>query len=200
MRFDANGGEGGPSTFTKYYDIDTTLSEIVPTREGYTFVGWDNHPAATFAMSQPGDSFVYNGDITLYAVWQKNTTQTDAQIVVSSGEALPGEPIQVTIAVKNIKDVRDKLEDCLNGLIGALNAFADLYDLAPVGEYEVVYDFGDITYNQEEDRARWYGYVTAGRVPFWFYLVKFEGMTEADAKALVKEAQPKTPKMFGGEE
>lgn len=102
--------------------------------------------------------------------------------------------------IQLIKDVRDKLEDCLNGLIHALNAFADLYDLAPVGEYEVVYDFGDITYNREEDRARWYSYVVAGKIPFWFYLTKFEGMTEDEAKALAAEAQPKAPALFGGEE
>ena len=102
--------------------------------------------------------------------------------------------------IQLIKDVRDKLEDCLNGLIHALNAFADLYDLAPVGDYEVVYDFGDITYNREEDRARWYSYATAGKIPFWFYLTKFEGMTEDEAKALAAEAQPKAPALFGGEE
>lgn len=102
--------------------------------------------------------------------------------------------------IQFIKDVRDKLEDCLGGLIYALNAFADLYDLAPVGDYEVVYDFGDITYNREEDRARWYSYVVAGKIPFWFYLTKFEGMTEDEAKALAAEAQPKTPSLFGGEE
>ncbi|MCH5345331.1 MAG: hypothetical protein J1E64_14990 [Acetatifactor sp.] len=38
--------------------------------------------------------------------------------------------------------------------------------MAPVGTYEVTYDFGDITYNLDEDRARWYGYVTAGKIPF----------------------------------
>lgn len=102
--------------------------------------------------------------------------------------------------IQLIKDIRDKLEDCLNGLIHALNAFADLYDLAPVGDYEVVYDFGDITYNREEDRARWYSYVVAGKIPFWYYLTKFEGMTEDEAKALATEAQPKTPALFGGEE
>ena len=75
-----------------------------------------------------------------------------------------------------------------------------MYDLAPVGDYEVVYDFGDITYNQEEDRARWYSYVVAGKIPFWFYLTKFEGMTEKEAKELAAEAQPKTPALFGGEE
>lgn len=99
-----------------------------------------------------------------------------------------------------IKDVRDKLQACLDGLIYAMDVFATLYGFAPAGAYEVVYDFGDITYNREEDRARWWGYVQAGKVPAWRFFVKFEGMSEEDAKAMVQEAQPKTPRLFGGEE
>lgn len=102
--------------------------------------------------------------------------------------------------IELIKDVRDKLESCLDDLLYALSVFADLYDLSQAGEYEVTYDFGDITYNREEDRARWYGYVTSGKIPFWYYLVKFEGFTEEDAKAIEAEAQPKEPTLFGEEE
>ena len=102
--------------------------------------------------------------------------------------------------IQFIKDVRDKLEDCLNGVIYALNVFADLYDLTPEGVYETTYDFGDITYNREEDRARWWQYVVQGKVPAWLFFVKFEGMTEEDAKAMVKEAQPDEPTLFGDEE
>lgn len=102
--------------------------------------------------------------------------------------------------IQFIKDVRDKLEDCLNGVIYALNVFADLYDLTPVGVYETTYDFGDITYNREEDRARWWQYVVQGKVPAWLFFVKFEGMTEEDAKAMVKEAQPDEPTLFVDEE
>lgn len=101
--------------------------------------------------------------------------------------------------IQFIKDVRDKLEDCLNGVIYALNVFADLYDLTPVGVYETTYDFGDITYNREEDRARWWQYVVQGKVPAWLFFVKFEGMTEEEAKAMVKEAQPDEPTLFGDE-
>lgn len=101
--------------------------------------------------------------------------------------------------IQLIKDCRDKLESCLDGLLYALNAFADIYELAPLGKYEVTYDFGDITYNREEDRARWYSYVTQGKVPFWYYLVKFEGFSEEDAKAIEAEAQPKE-RLFEGEE
>lgn len=101
--------------------------------------------------------------------------------------------------IQLIKDVRDQLQSCLSGLLYALDKFADAYALAPRGAYEPVYDFGDITYNREEDKARWYSYVTAGRVPFWYYLVKFEGYTEADAKKLESAARPKDV-LFGDEE
>lgn len=101
--------------------------------------------------------------------------------------------------IQLIKDCRDKLESCLTGLIYALDVFASLYGLAPMGKYEVNYDFGDITYNRDEDRARWLSYANSNRVPFWYYLVKFEGFTEDDAKAIEAEAQPKTPTLFGGE-
>lgn len=101
--------------------------------------------------------------------------------------------------IQLIKDVRDKLESCLHGLLCAISVFADLYDLAPAGEWEAAFDFGDITYNREEDRARWWGYVVSGKVPAWKFFVKFEGMTEEEAKEMIQEAQ-QVPTLFGTEE
>lgn len=103
--------------------------------------------------------------------------------------------------IQFIKDVRDKLEDCMDGLIYAMNVFADLYGLAPVGTYETTYDFGDITYNREEDRARWWQYVIQGKVPAWIYYQKFEGMSEEEAKTMIAEAQgeQREPTLFGQE-
>lgn len=101
--------------------------------------------------------------------------------------------------IQFIKDVRDKVEGCLDRVIYALNVFADLYNLAQVGVYETVYDFGDITYNRDEDRQRWWGYVVSGKVPAWKYFEKFEGMSEEEAKAMVAEATPKQPTLFGEE-
>lgn len=98
--------------------------------------------------------------------------------------------------IQFIKDVRDKLEKCLDGLIYAMSSMADLYSLAPVGEYEVTYDFGDITYDRETDRARWWQYVQAGKVPAWMFFVKFEGMSEDDARAMIEEATPKEMGLF----
>lgn len=98
--------------------------------------------------------------------------------------------------IQYIKDVRDKLESCMDELIKAISAVADLYQLAPAGEYEVTYNFGDITYNLEEDKASWWKYVVANKVPAWMYFVKFEGMSEEEAKAMVQEALPKQPTLF----
>ena len=98
--------------------------------------------------------------------------------------------------IQTINDIRRQFRACVDGLIYALNAFADAYNLAPRGEYEIAYEFDDITLNEEEDRARWYGYVQANHVPFWYYLVKFEGYSEDEAKeleALVRVSEPLYP-------
>lgn len=104
--------------------------------------------------------------------------------------------------IQLIKDIRDALKTCLDDLFYAMSVFADIYNMAPVGKYEVSYDFGDITYNWEEDRARHWQYVQAGKYPLWRYYVKFEGMSEKEAKEVVKEAQGenKEPVLFGNEE
>lgn len=98
--------------------------------------------------------------------------------------------------IQLIKDIRDQLQTCIESLLYAMDKIADLYYLSPVGPYEASFDFGDITYNHAEDKATWYSYVVAGKIPFWYYLVKFEGMTEEDAKALESEAKPKI-QVFG---
>lgn len=98
--------------------------------------------------------------------------------------------------IQLIKDIRDKLESCFDNALYALSVYADLYNLSPAGSYEVVYDFGDIVYSYEQDKETWWKYVVQGKVPFWFYLTKFENFSEEDAKALEKEAQPEEPKFF----
>lgn len=98
--------------------------------------------------------------------------------------------------IQLIKDIRDQFEKCFKELVYAMDIFLDLYTTSPRGIYEITFDFGDITYNREEDRIRWWGYVQAGKVPAWMYFVKFEGMSEEEAKAMTEEAQPKEQGLF----
>lgn len=92
--------------------------------------------------------------------------------------------------IQFIKDIRDQLQNFMDDLIYALNAYANMDSLAPIGVYDVTYKFGDITYNFDEDRSRWWSYVISGAIPKWYYFVKFEGLTEEEAKALNSEAVP----------
>ena len=91
--------------------------------------------------------------------------------------------------IQFIKDVRDKLESCLNGLIYAINVFADLYKLAPAGKYEVTYDFSDITYSFEEERAHHYQLAIQGYFPWEEYYVRFLGYSREEAQDLLKMAK-----------
>ena len=95
--------------------------------------------------------------------------------------------------IQHVKDVRDKLEGAMEGLLYALDKWADLYDLAPVGAWDVTFDFGDLTYNREEDRARWMSYVTQGWAPAWYLLQRFEGFSEEEARALAEKAAAQEP-------
>lgn len=91
--------------------------------------------------------------------------------------------------IQTIKDDRDALKTALEQAIMGADAMVTLYELAPLGEYEINFNFGDITYSYEEDKASWRLYAAQGWIPKWLYFVKFEGMSEEEAKALTQEAE-----------
>ena len=84
ITYDGNGSDGGtvPTSQPKDHGTAIILSTNVPTRTGYTFLGWGMTSTATAANYQPGDPYSVDGNIKLYAVWQKNTYT----ITFSSGE------------------------------------------------------------------------------------------------------------------
>lgn len=105
--------------------------------------------------------------------------------------------------IETIKDMRDSLKSSLEQLLYAIDVYASLYNHAPLGKYEVSYAFGDLTYNWEEDRVRHWNYVVQGKYPLYRYYMKFEGMSEEEAKQIIKEAKEELPKdnddIFGKE-
>lgn len=83
IQYNLNGASGtAPAAQTKTHGLAVPLSTEVPTRTGYTFLGWGTTANATAASYQPGDMYSVDGSIILYAVWQKNTYT----ITFSSGE------------------------------------------------------------------------------------------------------------------
>ena len=91
--------------------------------------------------------------------------------------------------IQTIKTDRDALKEALKQAFYGADALVTLYNLAPLGDYEINFNFGDITYSYEEDKAAWRAYAMQGWIPKWLYFVKFEGMSEEEAKAVTAEAQ-----------
>lgn len=107
--------------------------------------------------------------------------------------------------IRTIKNIRDQLKNALNDLFYVLNKMADLYSGIPAENWEsiepnIVYNWGDITYSYNEDKANWWKYRIQGDVPPYMYYMKFEGMNEDEARAMVEEAQPKDRPMMFDEE
>lgn len=88
LNFNANGGTGAPETMTKQTSADSysfTIPDQVPTRNGYTFLGWSTSSSGQ-ALMMPGDYFeVYTAESgysdTLYAIWQSGTFDGSITII-----------------------------------------------------------------------------------------------------------------------
>ena len=103
ITYDANGGTGAPPAQYKTQDVPLTLSSTVPTRSGYTFLGWAESKTATTAQYQPGGSFTKNANTTLYAVWKSAPTgrEEDGILTVESVRARPGAEVSVGVSFTN---------------------------------------------------------------------------------------------------
>lgn len=76
ITFNDNGGSGGPGTATKWYNTALTIPSTVPTRSGYTFVGWGISTTDTNKDYAAGDTYPAssNAEATLYAIWKETLT------------------------------------------------------------------------------------------------------------------------------
>ena len=72
VTYNANGGEGIMSDSIKTYDIDLILAANSFSRTGYTFQGWATSSSGSVSYAN-GATYSRNANITLYAVWARNT-------------------------------------------------------------------------------------------------------------------------------
>ena len=76
ITYNANGGSGAPSAQSYTYATSGTinLSSTKPTRDGYTFLGWNQSNTATSAQYTAGQAWNKSNanNYTLYAVWKEN--------------------------------------------------------------------------------------------------------------------------------
>lgn len=76
ITFNANGGNDAPTEMIAEKNVAVTLPTTRPTRNGYTFIGWNTSSTATTALYLPGGTYSGNTDVILYAIWAMNYTIT----------------------------------------------------------------------------------------------------------------------------
>ena len=69
VTYNANGGTGEPSTQYKRTGLNLTLSSTQPTRDGYTFNGWNTEADGNGTSYAAGATYLTNAAVTLYAKW-----------------------------------------------------------------------------------------------------------------------------------
>lgn len=89
--------------------------------------------------------------------------------------------------------IQKAFQRTMDDLIYAMNAWCDLAQLAPNGEYEVSYNWGDGILDdpdtRRQDMALDMQQVSAGLMNDWEYRVKWYGEDEATAKAMLPKVQ-----------
>lgn len=107
INYNANGGNGAPASQTKTHGTNLKLSSTIPTRTGYTFLGWSTSKTATSATYKASGIYTNNVNTTLYAVWKINTYTVSYNANGGSG-APPSHTVKYNIPfiVSNVKPTK----------------------------------------------------------------------------------------------
>ncbi|MBR3952787.1 MAG: InlB B-repeat-containing protein [Oscillospiraceae bacterium] len=137
VEFDTRGGEGGPEDFyapiTDEFDGDGyaifDIPEEIPTKAGYTFVGWQQNEngAYTNAYKAGKEAVTIWNDVTYYAVWNKNEKPLPV-MTAESVTAAPGEEVTVKFYIENNRNIE----------------LCDVYEISADGRYNGHWDFSTI--------------------------------------------------------
>lgn len=73
VSYNANGGSGAPGSATKWYGEDFYISNQKPTRANHVFQYWATAANGSGTRYNPGQRYLPDANVTLYAVWKLAT-------------------------------------------------------------------------------------------------------------------------------
>lgn len=87
-----------------------------------------------------------------------------------------------------MSDIQASLETALKALIRTIDDLCDIHDLASAGNYSTAYSWDDsIVIDAEKEKLQDMQEVNNGLMPKWKYKVKWQGLTEEQAKAEIAD-------------
>ena len=116
--YDANGGTGAPEPQVIKRG-EQHISNTIPTRDGYTFLGWGDSKTSTTVLYNPGDKFIILENSTLYAIWEKSeytVTFTILGTYEDSATVKKGE----TLTKEIYMGISNPQISCTNGAVGTI--------------------------------------------------------------------------------
>lgn len=154
ISYNANGGTGAPASQTKVHGQNLTLSNMRPTKDGYTFQGWSTILYGTVAY-QPGGQFDENRNLTLHAVWSQKTYTVSYD--ANGGTGAPASQTKThgkALTLSGLRPVRDGYSfqgwaTSPDGPItyGAGFVYAEEHDQV----FYAIWDEGEISWKIEDD-------------------------------------------------
>ena len=165
--YDANGGTNAPGTQTSNKGENLTISNTIPNREGYEFLGWSTNPSALEDEVQyrPGQNYTAKTSAILYAVWKQGTYTIEYN--ATGGNPTPanqtkkyGENINITSTQPSkadyyfigwSEDINSKTVDYYPNQVYRENRSITLYAIWSTGYYDIIYDANGGTGEPESD-------------------------------------------------
>ena len=88
LSYDLNGGTGTITNQVSLENTDLTITNVEPTRENFSFLGWSTNSSATEAEYEKGSTINLTGNVILYAVYGRKNVPTLENRTYASGEAV----------------------------------------------------------------------------------------------------------------
>ena len=99
-----------------------------------------------------------------------------------------------------VKDIQESLQNSIEGLVHVIDLMSDASGLVPDGDYDLSFVWDDsIVVDAEKERMQDLQDVREGLLPKWKYKVKWQGLSEEQAKAELK-SEESTGISFPGED
>ena len=144
-------------------------------------------------------------DDAIYRGFQNTLRRVEFNIGLSYGDISDPQTIEKTATeIRSgkqrkyvlISSIQTALEHTFDALIYAMDVYASLYSLAPAGDYEAVYDWGDSILDDQETKdkefARDMQLVSGDIMNAWELRAKYFNEDEATAKAALPKMQDMT--------